>query len=405
MHVVGIGCLTRFGQGMDALWNGLMQVPDAPGFSSCMNGVPGKAMRRAYGIDEALIDEAWAPEEGGSITGNMVHVSRFERMMEVALKAAWLDAITRISDPASVRLGVVLGTGAGDTTISEQRWLRDLPAVFPACNPYMALEHVLERTAFRAEGPAFVVADACSSSLVALCMAASLIRRNEADAMIVLGVEVLSRVTQASFERMTALARNRCLPFGSGRDGTILGEAAVACVLVHDRVNGQYGSHASVLGWAKSCDAFHPTGPRPDGADIRKAMYGALHDAGIRREDLTLVVPHGTGTPQNDQVEGDLLAELTIAPQPGPAIMPIKSHLGHCAGASGLASLVAGVRALQEGRVPPVFHAIDRERFASLNLPGDMPLSLPEERPAFGLVNAYAFGGANVSVVIEGGRS
>ncbi len=104
----------------------------------------------------------------------------------------------------------------------------------PRSHPYRAIDTLPHMLPIQVSGPAFVVANACSAGLHALVHAVDVIRAGMADAMIVIGADLLSHVTQAGFQRMTALDPQRCLPFDVRRRGTVLGEGAAALVLVAD---------------------------------------------------------------------------------------------------------------------------------------------------------------------------
>ena len=61
-----------------------------------------------------------------------------------------------------------------------------------------------------------------------------------------------------------------CKPFDSERDGMILGEGA--CFLILERLETANDREAKVLALLEdcvlSCDAYHPTAPKPDASGI-----------------------------------------------------------------------------------------------------------------------------------------
>ena len=90
-----------------------------------------------------------------------------------------------------------------------------------------------------------------------------------------------------------------------------------------------------IAGYAASNDAFHITQPDPEGTGARKAMRGALADAGVGPSDVGYVNAHGTGTPYNDRIEtaGDQ-AVFNGSTTP-PPVSSTKSAIGHLLGAAG----------------------------------------------------------------------
>jgi 3-oxoacyl-[acyl-carrier-protein] synthase II len=126
-------------------------------------------------------------------------------------------------------------------------------------------------------------------------------------------------------------------------------------------------------------------------------MRGALNEAGLRPEDVGCVVPHGTGTPLNDTVESRSMSAVF-----GPAVesLPVyslKALLGHTGGAAGAFGLLTAALILDRGVIPPNVAIEKPDPDCVLRLHTDEPVP-PASSHA--LVNAYAFGGNNTSVVI-----
>src|SRR4029079_19462288 len=100
---------------------------------------------------------------------------------------------------------------------------------------------------------------------------------------------------------------DRCQPFAVQRQGTVFGEGAALMVLEsvsHARERGWSRTYASIDGAGWSCDGHHATAPDPKATQIVRALRAALDDAGRSPADIGVVVPHGTGTPLNDAIEG-----------------------------------------------------------------------------------------------------
>lgn len=332
--------------------------------------------------------------------------SRFDRLALSAANQALADAATRGLVLSGLQMGLIVGTAAGQADRAEARRYEGSVATLNSCHAYDSVDQLAGRLPVAIEGPTLSISNACAAGLYALAHAVELLQDGQADAMLVLGVEVLSRVTQAGFQRMTALDADRCRPFDVARAGTVLGEGGSALLLVSAAVGERPGlrSYGSVMGAGFSCDAYHPTAPRPDGQGIRDAVRRAMQEAQCGSESIDLVLPHGTGTPLNDRIEGQMLAQL-LGPRLGRVpMMPIKAHIGHSAGASGTFAVIAAALALEHGQAPPALHlsqaVCDPECAVVLG-------SVPQQLPAAGgggraLVNAYGFGGNNISVLLQG---
>lgn len=104
-----------------------------------------------------------------------------------------------------------------------------------------------------------------------------------------------------------------------------------------------------------NCDAFHATAPDPQG--IAAAIRDAHTRAGVKAEDIELVMVHGTGTQLNDAAEGTALQEV-YGPHIGrPVMTGVKSMTGHTSGASGVLSLIVALRSMRKdgSRPSPVW--------------------------------------------------
>jgi 3-oxoacyl-(acyl-carrier-protein) synthase len=151
-----------------------------------------------------------------------------------------------------------------------------------------------------------------------------------------------------------------------------------------------------VAGHGWTCDAHHATAPDPSGERIIAAMRRAMERADVRADDVGVVVPHATGTPLSDVTEstalgavlGDRLGEVPV--------YSTKAALGHTGAASGLLSAIAALEVLRHGVVPP--------NIAVKEPDPDCPVWVPSEevsvRGSHALVNAFAFGGHNICLVL-----
>lgn len=400
VHVIGLGAVSPLGASAAAFWQALFRPQPSPA-RDAIRGFPdeGASWRHAYARMETLA--CAAGERPGF----------FEQMAVAAIEEACADR-TCMADGLAALLdadgivGMAIGTAAGDAASAEMQRLAGREGRLADCNPYRVADALPMRIAMPVNGPVVTIANACAASLYALTEAADLIRAGAADIMLVVGVDLLSRVTQAGFQKMTALDPDRCRPFDAERQGTVLGEGAAALVLASGEVAARLPrpAYCRLLASAASCDAFHPTAPQPDGRDIRRSVQSALRHAGLDARQISLVVPHGTGTPMNDRIEGEMLGDTFGAAVAALKIMPIKAHLGHTAGASGAFSMLAAAKALASRRVPPATHLRRRDPTVPLCLSGEPADLQSRDEPPRALVNAYGFGGNNMSVVLEGMR-
>jgi 3-oxoacyl-[acyl-carrier-protein] synthase II len=193
-----------------------------------------------------------------------------------------------------------------------------------------------------------------------------------------------------------------CRPFNKDRSGFALGEGAAAFVLetlehakARQMNNLSHQPHPQLflIGYASNCDAFHITNPSVDGQI--KVMESALEDAGIGVDQIDYINAHATGTLVGDEVEGKSVYEVF---GPTTAISSCKAQYGHLLGASGALELVATLRGMQTGILPPNANLNDPDESFKLNFVDKVGQS-KQIRNA--ISNSFAFGGTNASLIVS----
>ncbi|MFG2029413.1 beta-ketoacyl-[acyl-carrier-protein] synthase family protein [Streptomyces sp. NPDC048825] len=379
--ITGLGVVCRLGRGVETFWAGVRagatavadRVPD-PDLKVPLPLyylVPGPASDTApatrYTVDAGL--EACADAGLGSVPG--------------------------------ARIAVVMGSSVGDARQVELARAGQVPPVADASPPFVLASALAARIG--AGAGAVNLSNACAGSGYAIAIGAEMIRTGEADVVVAGGAEAYSRVTVAAFNQMGALAPDRLRPFARDRAGVVLGEGAGAVVLesaAHARARGAR-MYARLAGTGWSCDAAHPTAPDPTGAQAGRAMRAALEEAGAGPGDVTLIVPHATGTRLNDSTEAAAMGAVFGTRLDTIVLHNLKAVVGHLAGGAGVLGAVLAALCFHRGTVPgnPATAAMDPE------CPVHLPTEATELRCGVALVNAYAFGGNNISLALTGAPS
>lgn len=382
--VTGLGVVSCLGSDLDSYWSGLLGASSRP----APVDDPGANMRNRllYGIGP--VDPP--PADGAGSAG---------RTSSFALRAgAAALADAGLTDPADrSRVGVAVGTGVGDCSLPEQaRLTGDTPQGLDAFT-FKIGSMLADR--FGLSGPMISVSTACSASAYGVSLAVDAIATGAADVVLAGGADGYTRVGVACFNRMGALDPERCRPFDADRVGTIFGEGAAFLVLEsesHARARGHEGHYGVIEGSGWSCDGHHPTAPDAGARQIARAMRTALDEAGVAPADVGCVVPHGTGTPLNDVVESRALHQV-LGPTAGTVpVYSLKAMLGHTGGAAGAFSLLTALLILRRGTVPPNVPLGRPDPDCEITLPA-AALAAPGDHV---LVNAYAFGGNNCSILV-----
>ncbi|MFN7147674.1 MAG: hypothetical protein ACK4YP_28150, partial [Myxococcota bacterium] len=178
-------------------------------------------------------------------------------------------------------------------------------------------------------------------------------------------------------------------PFGAGRDGLLLGEAAAAFLLETpaSAVAARRAPMVALLGCGLSQDGVHLTAPDRTGGGLARATRAALAEGGVSAAEVGAVSAHATSTVFNDAMEARALTSVFDGPVPLHALKPVVGHTLGAAGAIEAALLVALLRGAPAPAPPDVSDP-------------DCPIvPAPARDPKIGLSVSAAFGGVNAAVV------
>ncbi|WP_457030403.1 beta-ketoacyl-[acyl-carrier-protein] synthase family protein [Kitasatospora sp. P5_F3] len=380
--VTGLGVVSPMGHDVPTFWRALLAGQDGAEFVE----YPELGGRSAPSY----------PVAGHPVQPGDERLGRASQFALAAAGAALADAALPEAGETSAPIGLYLGLGTGDGDVVEagRSGRRELSGM--DWWPYGSGALLAGRLGLY--GPNLTVATACSAGAYAVGLAAEAIAAGEAEVMLVGGSEGVSRPAMGAFLRLGAVDPHACRPFDADRQGTVYGEGAAFLVLESAESAAARGRtpYARVLGSGWSCDAYHPTAPEPTGAQAVRAAREALERGGRTVGRIGALICHGTGTPMNDRTESLTMGQLLAERASEVPATAIKAALGHSGGAAGAFSCLVGALVVHEGLVPPT---------ANLNrLDPDCPLALVTGSPAAVdgdvLVNAYAFGGNNISVLL-----
>lgn len=198
---------------------------------------------------------------------------------------------------------------------------------------------------FSLKGPCLSFSTACSSSAEAIIKGAQLINSGLADAVIAGGVDLVSDTVLLGFGALEAVSSEITNPFSVNRHGITLGEGAAFFVLTRQDL---FSTGIELLGYGESSDAHHMTSPDPSGAGAEKAMNNALHNAGLKPEDIDYINLHGTGTKLNDLMESKAV-DAVFGSYKIPA-STTKPFTGHTLGAGSAVELAVCFQAIVKNR-------------------------------------------------------
>lgn len=330
--------------------------------------------------------------------------SRCNRLLLAALEELEPHLQQHLERVDPLRVGVVLGTSTAGIAEGERAMAqREAGKGWPANYSYQQQEMYAPAESLArwlgARGPAFTISTACSSGAKALASARRLLREGICDLVIAGGADVLCSLTVRGFSSLESVSDEVCNPSSRNRKGINIGEAASLFI-----VSCEPGPVA-LSGVGETSDAHHISAPAPDGAGAAAAMQIALADAGLRPEQVDYLNLHGTATPQNDRMESLALHSSGLAAVP---CSSTKAYTGHTLGAAGALEAAFGWLTLMQDQLEgfegcwhlPVQlwdQEVDPE-LAPLNV-----VSAPTqvERPRCVMSNSFAFGGNNITLILE----
>jgi len=402
--VTGLGAISALGLSIEDNWQAA--VAGRGGIARCVMGDspygPGGLelpMARVPEGSAAALDAAL----GRPVAGGLDPFAQFA--LAPALEALEQSGL-RGHPVLDERTAVIFGHGLGGLATLETGYERFFgmksPRLHPSTVPKVMVSAGVSAAAmaFDIRGPVFATSSACASSAHAIAQAASMIVMGQVDAALAGGSEAISTAgCVRAWDAIRAMSPVTCRPFSADRDGMVLGEGGAVLMLEaweHAQARGAT-ILGELLGWGMSSDAFHITQPSPDGQ--ARAMRQAVLQAGVLERDDILISAHGTGTPLNDAAETQSLVEVFGERARAMPVIATKSAHGHLIGGSAALQAALGLRALAEGRAPPILNFTARDPAC------DLDLVVGEARPIASkllLQNAFAFGGLNVALVFAG---
>ena len=395
--ITGLGVVSPIGIGKERFWRNLLDGQSGVDFlkSFSSENLPSKVAAEITDFDPL----------------DYVYKKKFLKVMsrdiQLGVSAASMavkDAGIKPGDVVPERMGVEFGTGHISFTPDElaeaaadfadpssrdgyKRWgdeqlgkiaplwlLRQLPNM-PAC--HVAIEH-------DARGPNNTITSGEASALLALSEAMRVIRRNEADVMIVGACSSnIHPVDIARLNLYDTLSQRHddptraCRPFDRDRDGTIVGEGAAVFVVeryAHAVARGA-DIYAEILGVSGGCDG---RGYRngAGGTGIVRAVDHVLRQSRIEPREIGHINAHGKGTQRDDWVEsrayhqslGDHAIKIPLT--------ALKSYFGNFDAGSGAVELAGSLMALRHRTVPMTLNYETPDPLCRLNVVRGEPLRM-----------------------------
>ena len=292
--------------------------------------------------------------------------------------------------------------------------LASLPSLESEKAPTLVSNVITGRIANRLNlmGPNYLVDAACSSCLIAVEQAMGELLSGRSDLMLAGGVQgSMPPLIYQLFCQLNALSRSNIRPFDAEANGTLLSEGAGFLVLkrLEDARRDRDRIYAVIKGIGISSDgkALGLLAPRLEGEVL--ALHRAYEKTGIEPKTLSLIEAHGTGIPLGDKTEIQALTKIFGAREeiiPQIALGSVKSMIGHCIPASGVASLIKMALSLYHKVLPPTLCEQVNPELQLETTPfyinnETRPWIHGKKHPRRAGINAFGFGGINAHAILE----
>ncbi|MEM7130663.1 MAG: beta-ketoacyl-ACP synthase II [Chloroflexota bacterium] len=317
-------------------------------------------------------------------------------------------------DPARVGVIVASATGGLQTTIENEKLAvaKGLTRVNPFFIPNMLIDSAAGKIAieYNLHGLNHSVVSACASGTSACGEAFEVIRRGDADAMLVGGSDAaLVDTIFAGFDIMGALSRSNedpqkaCRPFDVDRDGFVMSEGSAMLMMESEEHALARGAkiYAEVIGYGSSADAFSMSAPHEKGRgaiDSMKMALGKAADFGIGPENVDYINAHGTATRLNDKGETLAIKRVFEEHAYNLTISSTKSMTGHLLGGAGALETLLCAKIIENGLIPPTINLENPDPDCDLDY---TPLKAKEAEVNVTLSNSFGFGGHNATIMLR----
>jgi 3-oxoacyl-[acyl-carrier-protein] synthase II len=329
-------------------------------------------------------------------------LSRAAQFSAAASRMAMTDANLAADDLRKARCHIAVGTTEGGgheldqlTAVQLAHGPEHLDRNLIAKTSTAALATAVARELALTDVMASTIATACAAGNYAIGDAFDAIRDGEAEFALCGGADAIARKTFTVFYRLGLIAPDHCRPFDSARRGILTAEGAGILLLetLDSARRRGAASYAEVLGYGLNCDAALPTAPTRD--SVADCIRLALADAGVKPDEVDLIVAHGTGTPANDRTEAGAIRDVYGAAPP--PVSGLKSMLGHAMGAASALGAVAAALAIAHRFIPPTINHRETDPACAIDC---VPNQARAAEPRVVQNNGFAFGGNNAIVIL-----
>lgn len=263
------------------------------------------------------------------------------------------------------------------------------------------------------QGPSLSIETACSSSLVAIANACDSLISGNSDLALAGGVYIMTGPeVHIKCAQMGMLSQDgKCHTFDQSANGFVPGEGVGVVMLkrLADAEKDQDMILGVIQGWGVNQDGKTNGITAPNSESQTRLEQEVYDKYQIDPEQIQLIEAHGTGTKLGDPIEVDALKQAFnkyTQKREYCALGSVKSNIGHCLTAAGVASFIKVIQSLNHKQLPPTINYNKLNEHISLH---DSPFYVNdrlldwkagkgEKRQA--AISAFGFSGTNAHIVL-----
>ena len=356
--ITGMGVITAPAQSLDRLW-------------TCVrDGISGATkMTRFDPLNAPTVIAAQINDFDAASFMDAKMARRLELCHRYGIAAARLaqkDAGIDFAEYDADRVGVVEGTsvsGNETTAHAHEAYLKSGykgVGAFSLANGSGAGSGEIAKE-LHIMGHSITLSSSSASGNDAIGYALSMIRNEEVEVMVAGGSEapIVPGIWGALCLAQVLSRRNdspqtAMKPFDKNRDGVLLGEGSAYLVLeeLSHALNRGARIYAEILGQGRSCEAYHPVAPHPDGVGYFRAIQKGMRQAKIDADQVDYINAHGTATEANDVIETKAIKRYFESHARRLAVSSTKPITGHLLGAAGALETVICALAVHRQEIP-----------------------------------------------------
>lgn len=342
-----------------------------------------------------------------------VEAASMDPQQRVLLQTCWHSIENAGYNPKALsgsKCGVYIGCASGDyqllsreLQLSAQGFTGGATSILAARISYL----------LNLQGPCLSIDTACSSSLVAIATACDNLVSGSCDTALAGGVYVMvgPDLHIKSAQSGMLSPDGKCYTFDSKANGFVPGEG-VGVVMLKRLVDAQKDNdiiYGVIQGWGVNQDG-KTNGITAPSEESQSRLEQDLYDKfQIDPNEIQLIEAHGTGTKLGDPIELNALKDAFrkyTSKKDYCAIGSVKSNIGHCLTAAGVAGFIKTLLALKHRQLPPTINYDTLNEHTELK---DSPFYINSELQKWettdhlkrqAAISSFGFSGTNAHIVV-----